>query len=950
MTLALEHGGRRNVPTRTALNRPVLPRVQAIFARVLDTERLAYLLLLAIAFTMRIWDVGSRAMHHDESLHATYAWYLFKGLGYQYDPLMHGPLQFYVMAFFYMLFGDSETTARLLAVLCGTLIVVLPYFIRREMGRPAALLAATALMISPTFLYYSRFARDDICLVFFALLMVVAFFRFLRCTRNEAGHPTSGAVARNAHRWIYLFAAAAALAMATMEASYILFFVFSSFMGLCVLLEWMLRRRHAFAGDPGDQYLTAALRSVPFAVWLSAFTIFVTLTILLYSTFFSNPYGVFNPTASLLSADRTDILGGLTYWLSQHGVARGGQPWFYYLLLVPLYEQFALVFAAGGLIWALGRRNVFMTFLAYWFLVSFAIYSWAGEKMPWLLLHPLLPAILLAAAFAGWLLEHSTTVWRNALIGLLVVIGLVEMHSAQALAYTDGANPTEMLVYTQTSNDVPIVAHEVINLLHRVRATSAPPFIQVDATDLQGWPFEWYLRNLPTGDVIYSSDFSHPTAPILLMLGPEDSQFGAGLARRYASSQYIWNWWFPEDYKGLTFDDGRCGSATDELACPAGEAGTVYLRTGTPCPADATVVGPHCSMIQDVPAINVFSAISNGQTWQNLWNWYVWRTPFGSRGSRQLFAFVRKDLIPKNSGSNGSALPTPTPTSHPLGPALKFAIRMKLAAATLSAPRGLVVDAKGNEYVSDAGVHDIQEFDDRGHFIRTFGGTGTGAGEFNSNDSPMAVAVTTHGDLYATDFWGHRVEEFGPSGRFMRQWGSFGTSGRYGFYGPRSIAIAPSGNIIVADTGNCRIAVFTPKGRFLFQFGTKGAEPGQFSEPSAVAIGRQGHIYVADYWNSRIQEFDRSGNFLTQWTVPGWRSGSYTEPFLAVLSNGTVAASVPATGAVDVFSRSGSVIGHITMQALAAPVGVAALPHDGLLVSDADSPSVVALALRSHRP
>src|SRR5690242_17272418 len=27
-----------------------------------------------VAFVMRFWDVGHRAMHHDESLHAVYSW------------------------------------------------------------------------------------------------------------------------------------------------------------------------------------------------------------------------------------------------------------------------------------------------------------------------------------------------------------------------------------------------------------------------------------------------------------------------------------------------------------------------------------------------------------------------------------------------------------------------------------------------------------------------------------------------------------------------------------------------------------------------------------------------------------------------------------------------------------------------------------------------------------
>ena len=55
-------------------------------------ELAAYAGLLVVAGVMRLWDLGSRAMHHDESLHAFYSWTLYKGDGYQHNPMMHGPL------------------------------------------------------------------------------------------------------------------------------------------------------------------------------------------------------------------------------------------------------------------------------------------------------------------------------------------------------------------------------------------------------------------------------------------------------------------------------------------------------------------------------------------------------------------------------------------------------------------------------------------------------------------------------------------------------------------------------------------------------------------------------------------------------------------------------------------------------------------------------------------
>ncbi|MBI2911572.1 MAG: hypothetical protein HYY05_05465, partial [Chloroflexi bacterium] len=77
-----------------------------------DGVTLAHWALVAAAAALHLWDLGGRALHHDESLHAVYSWYLFIGRGYQHDPLMHGPFQFHGLALLYFLFGVSDFTAR----------------------------------------------------------------------------------------------------------------------------------------------------------------------------------------------------------------------------------------------------------------------------------------------------------------------------------------------------------------------------------------------------------------------------------------------------------------------------------------------------------------------------------------------------------------------------------------------------------------------------------------------------------------------------------------------------------------------------------------------------------------------------------------------------------------------------------------------------------------------
>jgi len=161
-----------------------------------------------LGLLLPVHELGDRAYHHDESLHAVYSWYLYVGRGYTHDPLMHGPFQFHVNALMYFLFGDSNFTGRLAAVLFGTGIIVLPYFLRSELGRVGAVVSSLLFTISPSFLYFSRFTREDIYLAFFTLGMVVGIFGWIRtrdtrylhfgslaliCAFADKGPPTSTA-------------------------------------------------------------------------------------------------------------------------------------------------------------------------------------------------------------------------------------------------------------------------------------------------------------------------------------------------------------------------------------------------------------------------------------------------------------------------------------------------------------------------------------------------------------------------------------------------------------------------------------------------------------------------------------------------------------------------------------------------------------------------------------
>jgi hypothetical protein len=148
-----------------------------------------------------------------------------------------------------------------------------------------------------------------------------------------------------------------------------------------------------------------------------ALGVFVGIYVVLYTAFFSNLLGIF-----------TGSFGAIFYWLGQQDVRRAEQPWFYYLLLMPQYDPIPVIVGGFGMVltgWRLLAHRLFgrdegpfpfvRGFMAYWALASIAIYSWAGEKMPWMVIHPNLPLLLLAAALLGTAVERGV---RNAEFGI----------------------------------------------------------------------------------------------------------------------------------------------------------------------------------------------------------------------------------------------------------------------------------------------------------------------------------------------------------------------------------------------------------------------------------------------------------------------------------------------------------------------------------------------------
>lgn len=203
-----------------------LDKPLASFLPKLNIETaLAVMILIVTVFT-RFYNVDARVMSHDEVNHVVPAFNLYRGQGYAYDPVTHGPLQFHLLALSYFVLGDSDFSARVPAVLFSIATVALALFgFRRYLGRSGALLAGLLMMISPYMLFYGRYTRNEAFGGLWTVLMIYGALRYL-----EKGDTKS----------LYFLTVVMAFHFTDKATSYIYNAQFMLFMGL-VFLSNILR-------------------------------------------------------------------------------------------------------------------------------------------------------------------------------------------------------------------------------------------------------------------------------------------------------------------------------------------------------------------------------------------------------------------------------------------------------------------------------------------------------------------------------------------------------------------------------------------------------------------------------------------------------------------------------------------------------------------------------------
>jgi hypothetical protein len=141
-----------------------------------DTSRrdnALFILAFILALTLRLIRLDALPL---SDLEANWALQAFQ-LSQNAQPAL-GPLPGYILptSLIFFIFGSSDFTARIIPVLAGSLLVLVPYILRDRLPRKSAVILAFFLALEPGLLALSRTAGSPILAVSFTLLALSLWF------------------------------------------------------------------------------------------------------------------------------------------------------------------------------------------------------------------------------------------------------------------------------------------------------------------------------------------------------------------------------------------------------------------------------------------------------------------------------------------------------------------------------------------------------------------------------------------------------------------------------------------------------------------------------------------------------------------------------------------------------------------------------------------------------
>jgi DNA-binding beta-propeller fold protein YncE len=199
-------------------------------------------------------------------------------------------------------------------------------------------------------------------------------------------------------------------------------------------------------------------------------------------------------------------------------------------------------------------------------------------------------------------------------------------------------------------------------------------------------------------------------------------------------------------------------------------------------------------------------------------------------------------------------------------------------------PHGMRIDPEGNVWTTDVAAHTVNKLGPAGDVLMTLGtagqaGTWDDASGTHLLNEPNDIGFGPRGDVFVVEGHGKgepRVLRFDSRGKLLKSWGGLGT-GPGQFDLPHSIVIDARGIVYVADRQNRRVQVFDVDGRFLKEWKFAGL-------PCGLYLGADQQMYLASGFAGQILKLDKNGNAVGANGQPGKGLGEFGEAHYLTIS------------------------------------------------------------------
>ena len=454
--------------------------------------RISCALILLVGALLRLFYLTLVPLHHDEGVNGNFLVSLVRHGTYTYDPNnYHGPTLYYFSAVipwvarffggetFRDAHGLTTFNIRLITAAFGVGTIGLVLLLRSRLGTIGALSAAALIAISPGAVYLSRYFIHESLFVFFTLGIVVAALKYY----------DSGAGV-----YLILGAISAALMVATKETWIINGPVLLIALITTTAYFWLRGRASKKSqSTDNDEFLARFGGPVSVAtVALVAFTIFIVVNVLFYSSFFKNyPKGV------------NDALQTLNLWRKR--THEHAHPWWQYTNWLFQEEGIVLVLGAVGAAIALWlAKNRFAVFVALWSFGLLTAYSFAGAsikhlfsdqtyKTPWIALNFIVP-LALTSGYALEVFYQKLREFQQPRFFLVPTVLIVafcgyQMYQLNFVHYDDDQY---VYVYAHTRRETLMMLDQIDRVGNQMK-TGYDTGIAIVTPEY--WPLPWYFRD-----------------------------------------------------------------------------------------------------------------------------------------------------------------------------------------------------------------------------------------------------------------------------------------------------------------------------------------------------------------------------------------------------------------------------------------------------------------------